>query len=119
MSPTFGLRVLGSSACSNRQDSLQSSPAGISPSKTGVNALMTRGSIFFARRWIAGSSRVKPGNDAEVDQFDREPSLAASVPARTSLGRDEQLVAYGTSTAAPCIRPSRKSARASFAEASG
>jgi len=29
---------------------------GHSPSKTGVNALMTRASIHFANRWIAGSS---------------------------------------------------------------
>jgi hypothetical protein len=32
---------------------LSASPAGL-----------TRGSIFFAKSWIAGSSQVKPGNDA-------------------------------------------------------
>ena len=44
----------------------KSSCAGRSASKTRVNALMTRASIFFAkrflRRWM--DCRVKPGNDA-------------------------------------------------------
>src|SRR5579883_1200142 len=31
---------------------------------------MTRGSIFFVKKM---DCRVKPGNGAEVDQFDREP----------------------------------------------
>jgi hypothetical protein len=33
---------------------------GHSPSKTGVNALVTPASIIFARGWIAG---FKPGDD--------------------------------------------------------
>jgi len=34
---------------------------GHSPSKTGVNALVTRASIIiFARRWITGSRRFAP-----------------------------------------------------------
>ncbi len=41
---------------------------GHSPSKTGVNALMTRASIFFARRWIAGSGpAMTPDDSAQVE----------------------------------------------------
>ena len=43
-----------------------SSCAGRSASKTRVNALMTRASIFFAKRFLRRSMdcRVKPGNDS-------------------------------------------------------
>src|SRR5579883_1463755 len=49
------------------------SPAGIARRRRAQDALMSRGSIIFVRRWIAGSSLVKPGNEAELDQFDRDP----------------------------------------------
>ena len=34
-------------------------------SPAGLTKGLTRGSIFFAKRWIAGSSLVRPGNDAD------------------------------------------------------
>jgi hypothetical protein len=53
---------------------LNSSCAGRSASKTRVNALMTRASIFFARsltKWM--DCRVKPGNDS--GGLERNPRL--------------------------------------------
>ncbi|HLH95964.1 MAG TPA: hypothetical protein VKW08_12700, partial [Xanthobacteraceae bacterium] len=65
-----------SSACSDRKDSLQSSPAGISPSKTGVRRPDDPRVHLFRKKMdcrVKPVKPVKPGNDAEVDQFDREP----------------------------------------------
>jgi hypothetical protein len=73
--------------------------AGRSASKTRVNALMTRASIFFAkrilRRWM--DCRVKPGNDGEgvvpakAGTHDHRRWLW--VPALAALGRDD--IAWG------------------------
>src|SRR5690349_3348736 len=53
---------------------------GHSPSKTGVNALMTRASIFL-RRWM--DCRVEPGNDERTRPIDpvlRPGCVASSLP---------------------------------------
>jgi hypothetical protein len=67
------------------------SPAGKSPSKTGVNALMARVSILLAK---AMDCRVKPGNDEDVPSFYRNAAfsrlhtdVARRVPGRAAPAR--------------------------------
>ena len=53
---------------------------GLSPSKTGVNALITRGSIVFRKKMDCRVERaftpvfngLWPGNDPELGKLDRE-----------------------------------------------
>jgi hypothetical protein len=60
---------------------LNSSCAGRSASKTRVNALMTRASIFFARsltKWM--DCRVKPGNDSGASECNPKLHEMAAEP---------------------------------------
>ena len=73
--------------------------AGRSASETRVNALITRASIFFAKRFLRRSMdcRVKPGNDSEgvvpakAGTHDHRRWLW--VPALAPLGRDDNCLA--------------------------
>jgi hypothetical protein len=75
---------------------------------------LTRGSIaqevFMRRRWIAGSSLVKPGNDELIMAFKRTNIASAGIPSRaipTRMPRTPR-----APRRAPNTRPAAKAARA-------